>query len=152
MGMRGAVLVFFLFIFFLIDIRLMQDESSIMSIDLKNSRDVDGDGIAYGSIEPSSGNMHWWFLAIVVLLVWKLRVTVRKQNGIAGSDGEDCFLSCCCTHCVLFQMAHQVSHQNLFASHLISSLASHLINLIIDLSSSCTGLGQPGTVARRASH
>jgi len=106
LGIRGVVAAFLIITMILYNIR----QNNVERVNLTET-DVDGDGkidFISGSVTPE-GMFPYWLFFSVTLIVWKLRYTVRRQRGIAGSDTADCCLSFFCSQCVIMQMAYQVN-------------------------------------------
>ena len=41
-----------------------------------------------------------------------IRQKVRERYGISGSNGSDCFTTCCCTTCAICQMTKEVEENS----------------------------------------
>ena len=107
MNIRGVLIVVLVVLSILYEMRMALEKSNRIIL---SPEDEDGDGkIDYetGFTQPA-GAFPYWLFFILTLIAWKLRVTVRKQRGIAGSDAHDCFLATCCQMCITFQMAYQI--------------------------------------------
>ena len=107
MGARGIVALSLIVIYILSDIRWQFEKVKDITLE---EEDIDGDGVVdviQGIIKPDT-TFPYWLFAILTLIVWKLRYTVRAQAGIAGSDLNDCCLSFFCAPCVTIQMAYQL--------------------------------------------
>jgi len=107
MNIRGIMIVVLVVLAILYDMRMAMEKGNRVIL---SPEDEDGDGkVDYetGFTHPD-GIFPYWLYVILVLIAWKLRVTVRKQRGIEGSNTTDCLLATCCQSCITFQMAYQI--------------------------------------------
>ena len=67
------------------------------------------DGMFYGA--AFFGSIELVGVIVFIVIVAKMRSSVRESYDVSGDSMADCVLSCFCTECVLCQMYNQLDYE-----------------------------------------